>query len=165
MKFHYAITLLALITLGCQTPSKKTELPTQEETNNEQSSKITLVDLDNEPMSAEKGNVLILNIWATWCKPCIEEMPALAEMAKQLPETHELILASDEDLKRINAFVAARSLDLRFARLTSNVEALGVFSLPTTLIINSKGEILDTLVGARDWNAPETIEYLKTFEP
>ena len=157
--FIIAITLL----FACQNPTKKVEETSSHVMVND--SKINLVDLENKPLKLPQGKVLILNLWATWCKPCIEEMPSLAEMVKRLPESHKLILASDEPLNRINAFVSARTLDLQFAQITSSVEELGVYSLPTTLIINSNGEVLETLVGARDWNTQEQIDYLTTFKP
>jgi thiol-disulfide isomerase/thioredoxin len=157
----FAICLLLFA--SCQTPAKKKELPVSAP--DDSSPKITLVDLENRPIAFSQDKITILNLWATWCKPCIEEMPALEEMANQLPDSFELILASDEELKRISTFTSSRSLKLTFARLTSSMEALGVYSLPTTLIINAKGEILTTLVGAHDWNTPEQIDYIKTFQP
>jgi hypothetical protein len=89
-------------------------------------------------------------------------MPAFKEMADQLPEQFEIFLASDEELERINAFVTRKQLDLPFGQLVSNIENLGVYSLPTTIVFDPEGEILETIVGAQDWNSSERINSFLT---
>ena len=113
--------------------------------------------IDNTVFS---NKILILNLWATWCKPCIKEMPDLETMMTQLPEDFELILASDEDLVKIKRFAENKSKNLNFVKLESNPESLGVYALPTTFVIGKSGEVVETLVGARDWNSPENLEHL-----
>jgi thiol-disulfide isomerase/thioredoxin len=158
------LAVLSMILLGACEPKPSAQASGETPSLiNEQVSTIRLRNLDGEVLKPAEGKILILNLWATWCKPCIEEMPALERMAKQLPDSFELILASDEELKRINGFVAARSLELTFAQLETALDALGVYSLPTTLIIGSDGEILETIVGTRTWDSPEQIDQLLTF--
>lgn len=122
----------------------------------------SLVELDGQPFdtAALGDDLLILNVWATWCKPCIQEMPALSRMQKQLPKGYRLILASDESEERIRAFAFKRTDSLHFVRLLTPMDALGVYSLPTTLVLDAAGTPLDTLVGMREWDNPEQIRYL-----
>jgi len=142
--------------IACQPAEKKPALDKVAPASTE----IKLVDLEGNDMNRKAGSILILNLWATWCKPCIEEMPALERLAKQLPDQFEVILASDEKPERIKGFVSRQSLALTFAHLPSGIDALGVYSLPTTLIIDADGEILQTIVGARPWDSPEQINQL-----
>lgn len=153
--------LIGIVLLGaCETKKNThpTEIPL--EIASQKNQPIRLMTLDGKPIVPKEGKTLILNLWATWCKPCIEEMPALERMADQLPDHFELILASDEKSERIQAFVNRQSLALTFAHLASGQDALGVYSLPTTIIIGSDGKILQTMVGARAWDSPEQINEL-----
>ena len=147
------ILLLLIAVISCQ-PKKESFL-----------SKIQLTDLKGEPLDSEQfsNKVVILNLWATWCNPCIKEMPDLVEMEKELPEDFVLILASDESLEKIQRFIERRPFDLSFTQIRTSVESLGVYSLPTTFIVGREGQLLETLVGARKWDSPEQIEQLKTY--
>lgn len=156
------VALLLLVVISCQGPSSSKESATNEDNS---SSTLALSTLSGESIDLENyaDKLIILNIWATWCKPCIAEMPDLAEMQNELPEGFQLLLASDEPLERQLKFIERQSFDLVFVQLTSSLEGLGVYALPTTLIIDSKGNILDTMVGARAWNTPEQIEKITSY--
>ncbi len=128
-------------------------------------SKIKLTDLQGEDLDPRqfKNKIVILNLWATWCGPCIKEMPDLVEMKNNLSEEFVLILASGESLDRIQQFKENRSFDLSFVQTQTSLESLGVYSLPTTFIIGKDGQLLETLVGARKWDSPEQIDQLKMY--
>lgn len=128
-------------------------------------SKIKLTDLKGETVNTDQFNnkILILNLWATWCNPCIKEMPDLVKMQEELPDDFVLLLASDESHEKIQQFIERRPFDLSFAQIQTSVESLGVYSLPTTFIIGREGQLLETLVGARKWDSPEQIEQLKSY--
>lgn len=127
--------------------------------------KLKLVSLKGEPIDVSRfeNKVVILNLWATWCGPCIREMPDLEKMQKELPDDIVLILASDEEPDRINRFLESNSFDLEFLRLNSSLESLGVYSLPTTFVINRNGELIETLVGARKWDTRDQIQTFKNY--
>ncbi len=147
------ISFLLIGLISCQ-PKKETFI-----------SKIKLTDLKGKALDSEqfKNKIVILNLWATWCTPCIKEMPDLVKMQKELPEDFQLLLASDESLEKIQEFTERRPFDLTFAQNQTSVESLGVYSLPTTFIIGKDGQLLETLVGAREWDSPEQIKQLKTY--
>ena len=128
-------------------------------------SKIKLADLNGETLDKEqfKNKIVILNLWATWCSPCVKETPDLVKMQNELPDDFALLLASDESLEKIHQFKERRPLDLTFTQIQTSVESLGVYSLPTTFIIGKDGQLLETLVGAREWDSPKQIEQLKTY--
>ena len=128
-------------------------------------SKIKLADLQGQALDSGQfeNKIVILNLWATWCAPCIKEMPDLVKMKNELPDDFVLLLASDESLEKIQQFTERRPFDLTFAQIQTSVETLGVYSLPTTFIIGKDGQLLETLVGARKWDSTEQIEQLKTY--
>ena len=165
------ILFIAVIFNSCTSPQKNSSESNEKEISEDSMQKasnsfienirMSSLDKDLIEMSDYKDKILILNLWATWCKPCIKEMPDLETMMTQLPEDFELVLASDEDLERIKGFIESRPMNMNFVKLENSIESLGVYALPTTFIIGKNGELLETLVGARDWKSQETIENLK----
>ena len=101
------------------------------------------------------GSVVLVNAWATWCGPCIAEMPALAEIQRGLgPRGLRVVAVSDEDAPTVEAWAAAREFPFTLARVDS-AEALGVpyasmfTARPTTLVVDRAGVVRQTLVGAQ----------------
>lgn len=130
-------------------------------------SSLQLHQLDGTPIDLSKyqGKTLILNLWATWCGPCIKEMPDLEEMQLSLGDDFVLLLASDESLTKIAKFKEKRDFELEFIHIGNSLESLGVYSLPTTFVIGTNGDLLETLIGARDWNTTAQINSLKSYLP
>lgn len=128
---------------------------------------LKLKQLDGTPidLSSYQDKTLILNLWATWCGPCIKEMPDLMEMEATLGDDFVLLLASDEGATKINAFKEKRPFELQFVQIDNSLESLGVYSLPTTFVVSANGDLLETLIGARDWNTPTQIHTLKSYLP
>lgn len=128
---------------------------------------LVLKSLEGEIMDHKliENKVLILNLWATWCKPCIEEMPDLEKMQGQLSPDFILLLASDQNRKKIRKFTKNKGFDLQFVQIENSMESLGVYALPTTLIIGRDGSLKETLVGMRKWNQADQLksfnQYLK----
>ncbi len=158
------IALIYCFSIGCEPTSNS--LAVEEKILVEAGSfksNLKLVDLQEKQINRSNDKILILNLWATWCRPCIREMPDLVEMQNQLSSDFELLLASDEESDQINRFLSMSDFDLTFIRINNSLESLGVYSLPTTFIIGKDGQLLETLVGARKWDSPKQIEQLKTY--
>ncbi len=128
---------------------------------------LKLKTLDGAPidLSTYGNKILILNLWATWCGPCIKEMPDLEEMEATLGDDFVLLLASDEGATKINQFKEKRDFDLEFVQIDNSLESLGVYSLPTTFIVGADGELVDTLIGAREWTSANQITAIKSYLP
>jgi thiol-disulfide isomerase/thioredoxin len=127
---------------------------------------IQLADLDGKiiKLSDYKGKTIILNVWATWCKPCIKELPSMEVLQANLdPTDYVLLFASDEEVVRINKFVGRNNYDLKFISLKSSPESLGIASLPTTFIIDGNGELMVTESGSKDWGSSESIQEIKNL--
>lgn len=128
--------------------------------------KSSLVDLNNKKVDIKflKGNKVILSYWATWCQPCIKEMPSLVEAQKKLKNyNYHVILISDENLNKISQFQNTSKYDLNFIKSIKSNELVGVYSLPTTHIFNEKGNKIETIVGTVDWDSDKMINKLKTL--
>ncbi len=115
---------------------------------------INLTDLRGSTITGTEleGKETILNIWATWCKPCIDEMPSLEKLQERLQENQILLLASNEDRKRIQQFLNRYDFDLSFVHLTNDPESLDIQIFPTTLFFDSEGSLINKIEGTRDWS-------------
>jgi thiol-disulfide isomerase/thioredoxin len=114
-----------------------------------------------------RGKVLLLNVWATWCPPCREEMPSLDRLQAKLggPEFEVVALSIDlPGLLVVKGFY--RELDLRSLRMFSDKSGsvlwlLEVRGLPTTLLIDREGREIGRVIGAAEWDSPEAISLIQ----
>ena len=114
-------------------------------------------------LSQFRGKPVVLNFWATWCPPCVEEMPSLVELQKQMGDkVTVLAVAEDADQNAVNQFVRDHNIDLLTVRdPKQSANALyGTFKFPETYIIDKDGIIRRKFIGATDWSNPEIVEYL-----
>ncbi|CAM4405679.1 TlpA disulfide reductase family protein [Zobellia roscoffensis] len=124
-------------------------------------------DLDGKAiaLSSFKGKRILLNFWATWCRPCIEEMPSLVKAKNILEkEGYVILLASDESFKKIEGFKETEPFEFRFIRYNGALVQLNIHALPTTFIYNESGKKVDEIIGATDWDSPEMIKKLKEIQ-
>ncbi|MGH7468484.1 MAG: peroxiredoxin family protein [Longimicrobiales bacterium] len=124
--------------------------------------------LDGQPVALAdfKGKVVLLNVWATWCRPCVQEMPALERIFRELAPEGLAVVAVSVDAPvggfdsmgnaggDIRAFV--REYDLSFTILHDarrRVQPLfGLFGLPTTVVIDRSGRIVRKAIGIEAWD-------------
>jgi len=166
---NYAIAFLVLTILfsGCRSDSNQKVSTIEEQSVVEDGvGAIVLEDVEARTIVLEEyhGKVVILNFWATWCKPCIAEMPSIDRMIAELGEEEYVYLAaSDENLDKIKKFVEKNPHQFQYAHLKTNIYKLGLSVLPTTFIINREGEVVERVIGAREWDSKETIELLRSI--
>jgi thiol-disulfide isomerase/thioredoxin len=119
---------------------------------------VQLMDLTGEVVDITqfKGKTILINFWATWCKPCLQEMPSLANVQTQLQnEPIVFLFASNETLQRIIQFKNKQNFEFNYFHL-ANLDALNIQALPTTFIFDSAGELKFSETGFRDWNSTES---------
>jgi cytochrome c biogenesis protein CcmG/thiol:disulfide interchange protein DsbE len=115
-------------------------------------------------LSQLKGQVVVLNFWATWCPPCIEEMPSLVQMQERLKPKGVTVLAVsvDADENSYRRFLREHNVNLlavRDADQKSN-ELYGTFKFPETYVIDRNGVVRRKFIGAVDWTDPEVMDFL-----
>ncbi len=110
-----------------------------------------------------RGKPVVLNFWATWCPPCIQEMPSLVQLQKQLGDKVTILAVSeDDDDNAYKQFVKDHNVDLLTVRDTRRSNELyGTFKFPETFVIDKDGKILRKFIGAQEWTSPEIVDYLK----
>jgi cytochrome c biogenesis protein CcmG, thiol:disulfide interchange protein DsbE len=115
-------------------------------------------------LSQFEGKPVVLNFWATWCPPCIQEMPSLVQLQKQLGDKVTILAVSeDDDDSAYKQFVRDHNVDLLTIRDTGQkTNALyGTFKFPETFVIDRNGKIVRKFIGAQEWTSPEIVDYLQ----
>jgi peroxiredoxin len=126
---------------------------------------IALKDLRGKQysLSALKGKVVMINFWATYCTPCIKEMPSMQRLNDRLKDKPFQILAIDmaEDPATITAFMTRLKLDVSFPILLDKegavAESWRVSAIPATFIIDTQGTLRYVNYGALEWDSGEVI--------
>jgi peroxiredoxin len=110
-----------------------------------------------------RGKVVLLNLWATWCAPCVQEMPALVQLHHDHPELAILAVSVDEDPEAYKQFISERHVDLITVRDPDErvAKLYGSDGWPETYIIDRKGIIRRKVVGDPDWSNPEIRSFIQ----
>ena len=114
------------------------------------------------------GQGVVLNLWATWCVPCVAEMPALDALAAQVaPGIAVLPLSSDRGgaptVERFYQARGVRNLPIVLDQGGTAARTLGARGIPTTLLIDAKGRERGRLEGTADWSTKEAVALIKTL--
>lgn len=131
---------------------------------------IGLMDLDGKKWSLSdlKGRPVIINFWATWCPPCIEEMPSIERAWNIIKDEGIQVLAISygEDQDLVEAFIDRYPMSFPVIADTSGnvVRQWPVKGLPTTVVLNSAGEIVYQVVGTREWDDAEILEKIRALK-
>jgi len=168
----YLKTLLIIVLATAMTSCKDVNTNTQKVTVNEDNvvekkSTATYEDLKGNAISLSdyKGKRVLLNYWATWCRPCIAEMPDMEKAQAILEnENYVFLFASDQSVVKIEKFKEARGFNLNFIKFNGVYANKGVSALPATFIYNEVGEQVLRFDGGLKWDSPEMIEKLRAVQ-
>jgi peroxiredoxin len=114
-----------------------------------------------------RGHGMVLNLWATWCRPCVAEMPSLSRLSTRLAPDDIAVLAVSTDhggAPVVQRFFAQHNIASLPVLLDSGGEigaALGVRGIPTTLVIDREGRERGRLEGAADWSSDHALALVK----
>ena len=125
-------------------------------------------DEDGRPLTLAdfKGKAILLNIWATWCAPCREEMPTLDSLQAQLGgERFEVVALSIDHagigvVEKFYRESGIQHLRKYIDPSTLATSTLGIEGVPTTLLIDHKGREIGRLTGATDWDSPTMVDFI-----
>lgn len=125
----------------------------------------TYRSLDNRALDLQvfAGKKIFVNFWATWCAPCIEEIPSINRAAAMLEdENFVFLLASDEDIETISFFLEDRGFEGNFIKLNPYFGAYGISAVPSSILVDESGEIVKSWIGAFEWDSPEMIAEIRS---
>jgi thiol-disulfide isomerase/thioredoxin len=117
------------------------------------------------PFSNFKGKTVFLNIWATWCGPCVTEMPSIARLAGnprlEGKNIQFVCVSTDEDLDSVRLFVADKKWPMTILHARSLPPIFTTDGIPATFIIAPDGRIVAAQVGSSDWDNAQVVQLLE----
>lgn len=118
-------------------------------------------------LSDYRGKTVVLNFWASWCAPCLEELPSLIALQKEMPQIVVIGVDFDDDAASYRQFLVDNHIDLLTIHDESQKSnhAFGTSRPPETYVIDQQGKIRRKFIGppAGGWTNPEIINYLKNL--
>jgi len=127
----------------------------------------SLLDLDDRPVpfSRFKGKTVFLNIWATWCGPCVGEMPSIAQLAQEprlrAKNIEFVCVSTDESSDVVRRFLEGRNWSMTFLRAERLPPVFSTDGIPATFLIGADGRIAASEIGAANWQEPRVISFLE----
>ena len=131
---------------------------------------VSLTDLAGNKVELAdfRGKLVLVNLWATWCEPCLREMPSLERLQANLGDRIAVLAVSEDrgGAKAVGPFI--EKLELKSAKIyidpkSAVGQAFEVRGLPTSLLIDSEGKVLGRVEGAADWDSPKIMAVLQPF--
>jgi thiol-disulfide isomerase/thioredoxin len=131
---------------------------------------VTLRGGATRDLASRPGKLLVVHFWATWCPPCVEELPGLLEWAKSVrsdPRVEVLAVSVDTDWKAVDDFLkrtGASDLSVALDPRRSTAKAFGTEKFPETWFLSPEGKVLESFIGPVEWNRPETRKRLAQLQ-
>jgi cytochrome c biogenesis protein CcmG, thiol:disulfide interchange protein DsbE len=126
-----------------------------------------VLDGKSEHLSDLRGHVVVLNFWASWCPPCVDEAPALNDLQAHVARFGGMVvgISQDEDKDAYDKFLKDFGITYPTYRDPSKKIPLayGTVMIPETYIIDPNGRIQRKIVGSQEWTSPEMISYLSSL--
>lgn len=131
----------------------------------------TLIAMDGveKSLSDYKGKVLFINFWASWCGPCVYEMPSIERLHRSFVDDSEIeivLINLGEDRNTVKNFIEEGGYTIPTLLDIDNKVGLsyGVRSIPTTVIIDKNGNLVGTKTGAHEWDSDGVKEILESLK-
>jgi thiol-disulfide isomerase/thioredoxin len=119
------------------------------------------VNGSNFDFSSAEGKVIVINFWATWCPPCIAEMPSLDRLYQNYKSNENVVFlfVSNEETKVIQNFITKKAYTFdAYQPLTNYPSQFNISSIPRTFVISKQGDIVIDKAGVADWSSEKVIE-------
>jgi thiol-disulfide isomerase/thioredoxin len=171
-----AVSLLVVSAIGAPAePAAEPEVKLGEfipATTPQPAPEMSFAGLDGKPVALAdfKGRFLILNLWATWCQPCLMEMPSLEKLQASLAPALAVLAVSEDHggAEIVGPFIAKLGLDdlkIGLDPQSNATHTLHARGLPTSLVIDRDGQVLGRVEGGADWNSDELRAVLTKLMP
>ena len=168
MRFLVIFIILISNTYANETPNIKNLIINKEL---KEYTNLTVLDDQNNQinLSDYKGNILLLNFWATWCAPCKEEMPSL-DLLKSNKGLNNLkifpVNVGQDNVKKAKEFfddINIKNLNLYFDENINLTKKFALRGIPTSILLNKNGKEFARVIGSIDFNEENFIEWLKLY--
>jgi peroxiredoxin len=110
-----------------------------------------------------KGKKVIISFYASWCPNCIEELKVLNTIKNEKLSDIEILAITDESMDKLISFKNKKQYPFTFLKLNASFPEIGIASIPTTYLLNTKGEIVYNKVGYIEWDDESNLNHLKSL--
>lgn len=128
-----------------------------------------LQDLAGTSVSLEsyRGKTIFLNVWATWCPPCVAELPAIANLADnpRLKDVVFLCVSTDESPEVVQSFLKGKNWPMTILMAHDLPPVFATDGIPATFVIAPDGRVVVSEVGSAQWDDPSVVDFLEKFTP
>ena len=117
-------------------------------------------------LSSQRGHPVLVNFWATWCPPCVEEVPSMEDLARRIEKTDIRMLAVsvDESWDVVKRFFANGTKMGVLLDLSKNVpKTFGTEKFPESFMVDASGKVRHYFINKRDWTKPEALACLESL--
>ena len=168
MRFLVIFIFLISNTFANETPNIKNLIINKEL---KEYTNLTILDDQNNQLNLSdyKGNILLLNFWATWCAPCKEEMPSL-DLLKSNKDLNNLkifpVNVGQDNVKKAKKFfddMNIKNLNLYFDENINLTKKFALRGIPTSILLNKNGKEFARVIGSIDFNEENFIKWLKLY--
>ena len=135
-----------------------------------QNTEFTVYDLNTKAitLSSLKNKVVLINFWATWCAPCVKELPSLNKLAEYYPKNLVILAVSNEQTDNIKNFLMAfPQFNDNFIPANVGKEQMqatfSIQAVPETYVLNKKGKLVEKIIGPRQWDSLEWRNKIKNL--
>ncbi len=164
----WMIFLLTLMLLsGCDSSTTESQSSVSADAAENVAPDFTLTDMDGQKVSLSqfRGQVVVLNFWATWCPPCREEMPSMEKLYRDYKDKGLVMLAVNVDengRQAVEKFLQQTpySFPILIDSESAAQNAYGVFRFPESFIIDRNGNVVEKIIGGRDWLSGSTFQLI-----
>ncbi len=157
---HFLPVLLVILFSSCYQGTRPAQLGTE-------APQFTVTDSQHTVSLHDfRGKTVVLNFWATWCPPCVAEMPSLVQLQKILGDKVVILAVStDVDESAYKQFIRDHHIDLLTVRDAANKSnaLYGTYKFPETYIIDKDGKIRRKFIGEANWTSPDIVNYLRSL--
>jgi thiol-disulfide isomerase/thioredoxin len=114
-------------------------------------------------ISSLKGKKVIISFYASWCPNCLEELEILNSIKNEKLNDIEILAITDESMEKLTSFKNKKQYPFTFLKLNASFPEIGIASIPTTYLLNTKGEIVYNKVGYIEWDDESNLNHLKSL--
>lgn len=168
-KLPFLVVLTLFMLTGCEDSPTAPQSTASDVGLNRPAPDFTLTDMQGRKvtLSQFRGKIVLLNFWATWCPPCVEEMPSLEQLHQRFKDQGLVLLAVnvEESYQTVSRFLQGKnySFPILLDTAAEVQNTYQVFRFPETFVIDRNGIIVDRIIGGRDWMSSKTTAMINSL--
>ena len=130
---------------------------------------VTDIEGNSQDLNTYKGGVVLVNFWATWCPPCIKEMPSMQRLQQQFePDKFQIVAINmGQSATTVESFLMEQSFEFDLPVYLDDMGRaftdMKIQGMPSSFLLDTEGNLIETIVGAREWDHPGNVEALQAL--